>query len=51
MMGSPLVHWGVTIAVAVVAWNISRNVDGPMVHIGIAALAGYLAWSVMKGMG
>lgn len=48
---NPLIHWGITIAVAVVAWNVSRNIDGPIVHIVVTVLAAYLAWSVLRGMG
>lgn len=48
---NPLIHWGITAAVAVIAWNISRNIDGPIVHIIITVLAAWIAWKMMLGMG
>lgn len=46
----PFLKYGILAAVVVVAWGVSRNVDGPFVHIILTALAAWVAWGFVKGM-
>ena len=50
-MSSPLIHYGIVAVVALIAWSVSRNIDGPIVHILVTVLAAWLAWKYMAGMG
>lgn len=48
---SPLIHYGIVGVVAILAWNISRNIDGPIIHIIVTVLAAFVAWKLLAGMG
>jgi hypothetical protein len=50
-MSNPLIHYGIVAVVALIAWSVSRNIDGPIVHILVTILAAWLAWKYMAGMG
>lgn len=51
MMGMSIVQWGILAAVAVVAWGVSRNVDGPIIHILLTLLAVWVAKGFVDKMG
>jgi hypothetical protein len=47
---NPIIKYGILAAVAVVAWGLSRNIDGPIVHFLVTALAVWVAYGFVKGM-
>jgi hypothetical protein len=45
---NPLIKYGIVGAVAVMAWGLSRNIDGPIVHFLVTALAAWVAWGMVN---
>ena len=46
-----IVQMALTLIAGLIAWNVSRNVDGPIVHIAITVLVAFLVWKHTAGMG
>lgn len=50
-MTNPMIHYGIVAVVALIAWSVSRNIDGPIVHIIVTILAAWLAWKYLAARG
>ena len=46
---NPLIKFGIVAVAALIAWGISKNIDGPIVHWAITLLAAWVAWGMVKG--
>ena len=47
---NPWVKYGIVGAAALIAWSVSRNIDGPIVHFVVTALAAWLVWKHVGGI-